>query len=46
MAYAIQAEGLGDEYLIPIMDADGEGDLEAKAQAIANAVLEICKIDK
>jgi len=45
MAYAIQAEGLENDYLKPIMDAQELGDMAAKAQAIAKAVLEICKID-
>ncbi len=45
MAYAIQAEGLDDSYMLPILDAEDLGDMPAKAQAIAKAVMEICKID-
>ena len=45
MAYAIQSEGLDNDYLVPIMEAEDRGDIPAKARAIAKAVLEICKID-
>ena len=44
-AYAIQSENLADEYRLPILHADDAHDMEAKAQAIAKAVLEICKVD-
>lgn len=44
-AYAIQAENLGDEYLLPILNAEEAGNADAKAKAIANAVLEICRVD-
>jgi len=44
-AYAIQAEGLETDYIEPIMKAEELGDIPAKAQAIARAVLEICKVD-
>ncbi|MBQ7880270.1 MAG: hypothetical protein IJ358_00280 [Clostridia bacterium] len=45
MAYAIQSDGLDDEYLEPILNAQELGDSSAKANAIANAVLEICGVD-
>lgn len=55
-AYAIQADNLGS-YETPIIDAEDkyaastnnaekDAALEEKSQAIANAVLEICKVDK
>ncbi len=44
-AYAIQAENLENKYREPITSADLEGNYEAKAQAIAKAVLEICQVD-
>lgn len=44
-AYAIQAEHLEAGYRDPIMQAEEARDLDAKAQAIAKAVLEICKVD-
>lgn len=55
-AYAVQAKGLGAEYFGPIQDAQEKYQqtsnqelkaqaLEEKAQAIANAVLEICGVD-
>ena len=44
-AYAIQAKNLGREYEDAILDAVEASDMEAKAQAIAKAVLEICKVD-
>ncbi len=46
MAYAIQAEGLENKYLEPILHAQAAGDVQAKAQAITKAVLEICGVDK
>jgi len=45
MAYAIQAEGLEDEYLKPIADAIDAGNKQLQAELIAKAVLEICKVD-
>ena len=45
MAYAIQAD-LPLSYMEPIIQAESSGDMEAKAQAIAKATLEICGIDK
>ncbi|MBQ7798428.1 MAG: hypothetical protein IJ371_04825 [Clostridia bacterium] len=44
-AYAIQAENLGANYRDPIWNASDAGDIDAKAQAIAKAVLEICQVD-
>lgn len=44
MAYAIQAD-LPPDYLTPILEAQGSNNMEAKAQAIAKATLQICKID-
>ena len=45
MAYAIQAKNLEAKYWDPIDEADANKDMEAKAEAIATAVLEICKVD-
>lgn len=44
MAYAVQAE-LDSVYLEPILTAQEAGNMEAKAQAIAKATLEICGVD-
>jgi len=44
-AYAIQAENLPAEYSGPITTAHANQNMEAKSQAIANAVLEICGVD-
>lgn len=44
-AYAIQSKNLGAEYAGPILDAQEANDMNAKAQAIAKATLEICKVD-
>ena len=44
-AYAIQAENLSSSYTVPIMQAQENKDMNAKAQAIAKAVLEICSVD-
>ena len=45
MAYAVQAD-LPLSYMEPILQAESDGDMEAKAQAIAKATLEICGVDK
>jgi hypothetical protein len=44
MAYAIQAD-LPPDYLTPILEAQGSNNMNAKAQAIAKATLQICKVD-
>ena len=44
-AYAIQSENLEAKYLAPITQAEEDGNITAKANAIARAVLEICKVD-
>ncbi|MFQ6724002.1 MAG: hypothetical protein ACLRFE_01530 [Clostridia bacterium] len=44
-AYAIQAENLSTDYTFPILEAEENNDMSAKAQAIAKAVLEICEVD-
>ena len=44
MAYAIQST-LSEEYSAAIDIAQAQNDMEAKAQAIAKATLEICKVD-
>lgn len=46
VAYAIQSSDLPTEYLAPILAATENNDIEAKAQAIANATLQICQVDK
>ena len=46
VTYAIQSDYLPEEYRDPILNAEGSNDLEAKAQAIAKATLQICQIDK
>lgn len=45
VAYAIQSNYLASEYLDPIIDAEEQNNMEAKAQAIAKATLQICQID-
>lgn len=45
MAYAIQSVNLEEAYRTPIDTADQNHNMEAKAQAIAKAILEICKVD-
>lgn len=45
-AFAIQAENLGNDYLLPILEAEADHNMEAKAQAIAKATLEICKANE
>ncbi len=45
VAYAVQSDYLGAEYLDPIIAATENKDMEAKAQAIARATLQICQID-
>lgn len=45
MAYAIQAENLGKEFIDPIIQAESDKNMEAKAQAIATATLKLCNVD-
>lgn len=46
VAYAVSSTGLPTEYLNPILTATENNDIEAKAQAIAKAILQICQVDK
>ena len=46
VAYAIQSEYLPEEYNERILQAEIDNDMDAKAQAIATATLDICQVDK
>ena len=46
IAYAVQSNYLPDQYNNPIIQAEANNDIEAKAQAIAKATLQICQVDK
>ena len=45
IAYAVQSDYLPAEYRDPILTAQANNDMDAKAQAIAKATLQICQID-
>lgn len=45
IAYAIQSNYLAEKYRNPIMAAEEDNDMYAKAQAIARATLQICQVD-